>query len=190
MGSEDSIEAAATLDSSQVERLAIDTVHSSIGFSVRHMVLSTLRGRFTRFSGEIKYDRSEIAHSSLRILIDAASASTDNDDRDKDLRGSNFFSVKEFPEITFSSRQVKALCKGYVCIGELNLRGVIRQIEIPFEITGRQKDLQGKERIGFDGSFTVDRVDFGMKFNPLLANGGPIIGREIRVDLSVEAIRS
>lgn len=190
MDSQGIAETVAAADSSELERLVIDPAHSSVAFSVRHMVLSTLRGRFTRFSGDIAYDRSDISHSLVNVRIDAASVNTDHGDRDSDLRGANFLNVQLFPEITFASKEVKSLCKGYLCIGDLTLRGVTREVEIPFEITGRQRDLQGKERLGFDGALAVNREDFGISFHPLLANGGPVIAKDIKIELSMEAVKS
>lgn len=173
----------------EIEKLVIDSVHSSIGFSVRHMVISNVRGRFTRFSGKILYNRVDAVHSSVTLTIDVASVNTENADRDNDLRSSNFFDVGQFPQMIFRSKRIEQLCEGYVCEGDLTLHGVTQEIAIPFEITGRQTDLQGKERIGFEGELKLDRRKFGLNYNSLLANGGPVIGNEIKIDLSIEAIR-
>lgn len=173
----------------EVETLSIDPAHSFIGFSVRHMVISSVRGRFTRFSGTISYNRLDPVRSSVNVTIGAASVNTENSDRDSDLRSARFFDTGRFPQITFRSRQIEQTCEGYVCAGSLTLHGVIEEIAIPFEITGRQTDLQGRERIGFEGQLKLDRRKFGLTYNTLLANGGPVIGNEITIYVSVEAVR-
>jgi polyisoprenoid-binding protein YceI len=172
-----------------IEKLIIDPVHSSIGFLVRHMVISNVRGRFTQFSGTIFYHRLDITCSSVTVTIDAASVNTENADRDNDLRSSNFFDTAKFPEITFCSRRVEQQCEGYVCVGDLTLHGVIKEIAIPFEITGRQKDPWGKERVGFESELKLDRREFGLTYNALLDNGGLVVGNDITIDLSIEAVR-
>lgn len=173
----------------EIEKLVIDPVHSFIGFSVRHMVISNVRGRFTRFSGTISYNRLDTVRSSVSLAIDAASLNTENPDRDKDLRSAHFFDIERFPQIAFRSKRIEQTCEGYVCVGDLTLHGVTEEIAIPFEITGRQTDLQGKERIGFEGELKLDRRKFGLAYNALLANGGAVVGSEIKTDLSIEAVR-
>jgi polyisoprenoid-binding protein YceI len=173
----------------EIEKLIIDPVHSSVGFSVRHMVISSIRGRFTRFSGVISYNHLDPARSSVNVTIDAASVNTDNSDRDNDLRSPKFFDCAQFPQIAFRSKHIDQLCNGYVCVGDLTLHGVTEEIAILFEITGRQTDLEGKERIGFEGELKLDRRKFGLNYNTRLANGAPVVGNEIKIDLSIEAVR-
>ncbi len=180
---------AITPAAEEIEELVIDPVHSFIGFSVRHMVISNVRGRFTRFSGTISYNRSDRVRSSISLVIDAASVNTEDSDRDNDLRGASFFDTRTFPQIVFRSKQIEQMCQGYVCVGNLTLHGVTEEIAIPFEIAGRQTDLQGKERMGFEGESRLDRRKFGLIHNPLLANGGPVVGNEIKIELSIEAVR-
>lgn len=173
----------------EVERLSIDPAHSFIGFSVRHMVISSVRGRFTQFRGTISYNRLDPVRCSASLTVDTASVNTGNSDRDNDLRTANFFDVSRFPEIVFRSTRFEQMCEGYVCVGNLTLHGVTEEIAIPFEITGRQMDRSGKERIGFEGELKLDRRKFGLTHDALLANGGPVVGNEIKIDLSVEAVQ-
>lgn len=177
------------ISAKEVEKLSIDLVHSFIGFSVRHMVISNVRGRFTRFSGIISYNRLDTVRSSVSLTIDAASMNTGNSDRDNDLRSAHFFDIERFPQIAFRSKRIEQTCEGYVCVGNLTLHGVTEEIAIPFEITGRQTDLQGKERIGFEGELKLDRRKFGIAYNALLGNGGLVVGNEVKVELSLEAVR-
>jgi polyisoprenoid-binding protein YceI len=173
----------------EIEKLVIDPVHSSIGFSVRHMVISNVRGRFTRFSGAISYNRLDVARSSVAVSIDTASVNTGNFDRDDDLRGPNFLDAGQCPQMVFRSKRIEQQCDGYTCVGDLTMHGVTKEIAIPVEITGRQTDLQGKDRIGFEGELTLDRREFGLTYNALLANGGPVVGNEVKIQLSIEAVR-
>lgn len=177
-------------DAEEVEELAVDPKHSSVSFSVRHMVLSTIRGSFTRFSGTVLYLRSDVPRSSINMAIDARSVCTGDSGRDARLRSSGFLDAAAFPQITFRSMEVRELCRGCVCAGDLTIRGVTRRVEIPFEITGRQTDLQGKDRLGFAGQAQLDRNDFGIGYDKRLPNGGPIYGSEITIDLSLEAVSS
>lgn len=186
---ETAVRKAMSSAAKEVELLRIDPVHSYIGFSVRHMVISNVRGRFTRFSGTISYNRLDAACSSVSLTIDAASVYTGNIDRDNDLRSARFFDVDNFPQIVFRSKRIDQTCEGYVCAGGLSLCGVTEEIAIPFEITGRQTDLQGMERIGFEGGLKLDRRRFGLNYGALLANGGPVVGNEITIELSIEAVR-
>lgn len=174
----------------EVEQLSIDPAHSFIGFSVRHMVISSVRGRFTQFRGTISYNRLDPVRCAVSLTVDTASVNTENSDRDNDLRSAKFFDTGTFPEIAFRSTRFEQTCEGYVCVGDLTLHGVTQEIAIPFEITGRQTDPSGKERIGFEGEFKLDRRKFGLTHNRLLANGGPVVGNEIKIDLSVEAVRA
>ena len=183
------VERASAVAPEVVERLLIDPVHSSIGFSVRHMAISNVRGRFARFSGAISYNRLEVDRSSVAVTIETASVDTTDSERDTDLRSTKFLDAARFPKVVFRSKHIEQQCDGYTCIGDLTLHGVTKEIAIPFEITGRQKDLQGKQRIGFEGGLKVDRREFGLTYNAFLANGGLVVGNEVKVELSVEAVR-
>lgn len=173
----------------EVEKLIIDPVHSSIVFSVRHMVISNVRGRFTRFSGTISYHRSDPVRSVVSVSIDPTSVNTENTDRDNDLRSPNFFDAAKFTQIIFRSKRIEQQCNGYLCVGDLTLHGVTEEIAFPIEITGRQKDPWGKERIGFEGELKLDRRKFGLTYNARLDNGGLVVGNEIKIELSIEAVR-
>lgn len=188
MEAKTSVKEATPSATKEVETLEIDPVHSFIGFSVRHMVIGNVRGRFTRFSGTISYNRLDATRSLASFTIDAASVDTGNAERDNDLRSERFFDAAQFPQIAFHSERIDQTCEGYICVGSLTLYGVTEEIAIPFQISGRQTDLQGKERIGFEGDLKFDRRKFGLIYNVRLANGGPVVGNEIKIELSIEAI--
>lgn len=169
------------------DRYAIDRSHTSIGFSVRHMVISNVPGRFTEFSGEILYDEEDISKSSVNVTIQAASVNTDNERRDNDLRSANFFEVEKHPEITFRSTQVKKQGDGLLCTGILTMHGVSKEITFPFKILGVLNGERGS-RMGAEARLALDRRDFDMKFSRTLDNGGLIVGNEVDITLNVEAI--
>jgi len=185
----EAVKEAITPTAEEIEKLVIDPVQSLIGFSVRHMVISNVRGRFTRFSGRISYNRTDTVHSSVSVDIDTASVNTENTDRDNDLRGPKFFDAARFPKIVFRSKRIEQQCDGYLCVGDLTLHGVTKEVAFPFEITGRQKDLQGKERIGFEGELKLDRREFSLTYDERLGNGGPVVGNEIKIEVSLEAVQ-
>lgn len=189
MEAQRAVKETITSTAEEIEKLTIDPVHSSIGFSVRHLVLSNVRGRFTRFSGSISYNRLDAVRSSVNVAIDVASLNTESSDRDNDLRSANFFDARTFPQIIFRSKRIEQLCDGYICVGDLTLHGVTREIAVPFQITGRQKDPSGKERIGFEGEVKLDRREFGLTYNARLDNGGLVVGNEVKIELSIEAVR-
>ncbi len=173
----------------EIENLVIDPANSSIGFSVGHLGISHIRGRFIRFSGSMIYDRLDISRSSVDIVIDTTSVDTDHSGRDSELRSWNFLDTRSFPRIVFKSRWIEPQCEGYLCGGELTVHGITKEVEIPFEILGRQKDAEGKDRIGFEAEVTLDRREFGLTYNARLENGGLVVGNEVKIQLSIEAVR-
>ena len=169
------------------EDYKIDPVHSSANFSVRHMMVSTVTGRFAGgVSGAIHYDDKDISKSSVKATIKVGSVNTDNENRDKDLRGPNFFDADKYPEITFESQRVEKRGDGYVAIGNFTMKGVTKQIELPFTIGGRINDGKGHGRIGVQSSTTVNRQDYGISWNRTVDGGGMVVSNEVKIDLNVE----
>ncbi|MFC1585166.1 YceI family protein [Fibrobacterota bacterium] len=167
----------------------IDPVHSSIGFAVKHLVVSTVKGDFTEFSGTIIADEKDLNNSSVKVAIKAPSINTSNAKRDDHLRAPDFFDVKKYPEITFTSKKVKKQGKGYVLEGTFTMHGVSKEIAIPFAIAGPVKNPWGKYVIGIEGGLTIDRRDYGLTFNKALEGGGLLIGHEVKIELNIEAVR-
>jgi polyisoprenoid-binding protein YceI len=166
----------------------IDVAHSWIGFSVRHMMVTNVRGRFTDFSGTIAYDEQDITKSSVSVTIKAASINTENADRDRHLRSADFFDVEKYPEITFVSKRIEKRGADYVCLGTLTIRGVSKEVAIPFTITGKVKDQRGNTRIGVEASLTINRLEYGISWNRLLDAGGMVVGNDVKIELSIEAV--
>ncbi len=168
----------------------IDRAHSTISFSVRHMLISRVRGRFTRWSGYINLDDETPAGSSVRIRIDASSVDTSVPDRDAHLRSPDFLYVERFPEVTFMSKNVeRAGDRRYVVTGELAIRGVPQEVALDVRETGRGKDPWGALRIGFNAKVSLDRRTYGLRWNQPVDNG-VLVGDRVDIDILIEAIRA
>ena len=158
----------------------IDPNHSSVNFAVTHMMVSTVNGRFNAFDGKILLDEKDITKSSVNVTIKTASINTDNSARDNDLRSAGFFDVEKFPEITFQSKSVEKKGNDYVAHGTLTIRGVSKDVDLPFELKGPVEAGKGKV-MGAHGSLTVNRQDYGV------AKAPGMVGNDVKIDLNVEA---
>ncbi|WLT32022.1 YceI family protein [Geothrix sp. PMB-07] len=163
----------------------IDPVHSEISFKIRHLLAKT-SGRFTKFSGTVKVDTADISKSSVEVTIEAASINTDNEGRDKHLKGADFFDVEKFPNITFKSTSVKEVAKGKLEVtGSFTLHGVTKTITFPITNAGTQPGMQpGVTVAGFiDGAVTINRNDYGIKTYP------GALGDDVAIALNIEAAK-
>jgi len=167
----------------------IDPVHSSISFKIRHLVISKVKGRFDEFSGTIDFNEKELSRSKAEVEIATASVDTDNKDRDQHLKSAEFFDVKKYPTMTFKSKRIDRKGEKLVAVGDLTLHGVTREVELPIEFGGKIVDPWGKTRIAFEGNATIDRTQFGLKWSKTMDNGGLMVGNEVNISLSVEAIK-
>ena len=169
----------------------IDTTHSGINFSVRHMVVSKVRGRFAKFSGSVELDEYDLTRSAVDVTIDAASIDTGTAQRDEHLRSADFFDVAKFPELRFRSNGIEKLSEDrYRVSGELTIRDVTREVKLEVEYGGQNKDPWGNERIGFFAKTAVDRKDFGLGWNQVLETGGVLVGDRIEIELEIEGIKA
>lgn len=169
----------------------VDKAHSEVTFQIRHYV-TRVRGRFTDFAGTIVANAANPEASSVEFTIKAASIDTDNEYRDKDLRGTNFFEVEKFPEITFASTKVvPAGNDRYEVTGLLTMHGVSKKIVLPVTYLGSlaTRDRQGREgaKGGFETSLTLNRKDFGITWNRALDTGGLMLGDDVTVQINIEA---
>jgi polyisoprenoid-binding protein YceI len=166
-----------------------DSAHSSVEFTVRHLLVSKVRGRFTKWRGTLKLDEQDIVRSSLDVAIDVASVDTHEPQRDAHLRSGDFFEVDKYPHITFKSKRVEETGKGRLAVtGDLTIRGVTREVALDVERGGIvAKDPWGKRRAGFSASATINRKDFGMTFNQVLDQGGLALGEEVAIAIEIEA---
>ena len=173
------------------ENWNIDLAHSGIGFSIGHMVVSKVRGRFGKFTGSILLDDDDLTRSSVEVTIDASSIDTGTPQRDAHLRATDFFDVETFPELRFRSKRIEKLDEArYRVIGDLTIRDVTREVPLDVEYGGRGKDPWGNERIGFVAKATLDRKDFGLKWNQVLEAGGFLVGDRVDIDLDVQGVKA
>ena len=169
----------------------LDTAHSGINFTVRHMVVSKVRGRFAKFTGSVALDESDFTRSVVEAAIDASSIDTGTAQRDDHLRSADFFDVERFPELRFRSTRIeKVAADRYRMTGELTVRDVMRPITLDTEYGGRGKDPWGNERVGFTARGALDRKDFGLKWNQALETGGVLVSDRVELELEVQAVRA
>jgi polyisoprenoid-binding protein YceI len=169
----------------------IDQAHTRIGFTARHAMITKVRGSFTEFEGKVHLDEQNPNASSAQIVIKVHSVDTGNADRDAHLRSNDFFSMDEFPQITFASTAAEKLGDGdFGLTGDLTVKGVTRPVTVDFEYQGSAKDPYGNLRAGFEGKAQVNRKDFGVTFNAPLETGGVLVGDKITLEFDVSLIRS
>jgi polyisoprenoid-binding protein YceI len=173
-----------------IETWQIDTTHSSIGFTVRHMVVAKVHGRFTRYEGRL-FVNGNLARAQAEVKIDAASIDTQVEARDNHLRSPDFFDVAAFPRIIFRSKRVEEAGKErYRVVGDLTLREVTREVVLEVEFLGRVTDPFGAERLAFNARTSIDRKDFGLTWNKALETGGVLVGEHIDIELDVQAVKA
>lgn len=172
-----------------VDLYEFDPVHSSIGFGVRHMVITTVRGKFNKFEGRILYDPENITQSSVEVTIEAASIDTGIQKRDNHLRSADFFDVEKHPQITFKSQRIEKTAEGFVAHGPLTMHGVTRDVAIPFTVAGPVKDAWGGLRIGAEANLAIDRRDWGLNWNQALEAGGVLVDNNVRIELNIQAVK-
>ncbi|MGH3756324.1 YceI family protein [Actinophytocola sp.] len=167
----------------------IDPAHSTVGFSVRHL-MSRVRGRFTEFSGEIVVADTP-ANSSVTATIELASVNTGNDMRDNHLRTKDFFDVEQTPKMTFASTDVRASGGSWVLTGDLTIRDVTKAVEIQLEFLGVDPTgLQGEQRVGFEGHTSITRSEFGVSFGVATEGSKVVMGDRVDIHLEIEATLS
>jgi polyisoprenoid-binding protein YceI len=169
----------------------IDAAHSGINFSIRHMVVSKVRGRFTKFTGTLRLDDGDLTRSSVEATIDASSVDTGTAQRDAHLRSPDFFDVERFPELRFRSARIEKLENDrYRVVGELTIRDVTREVTLDAEYAGRGKDPWGNERVAFAAKAALDRKDFGLGWNQVLEAGGVLVGDRVEIELDVQVVKA
>lgn len=167
--------------------LQADPVHSSASFSVKHMMVSTVRGEFTKLSSTLVWDKTDPAKSSVEAKIDAASVDTHNEKRDGHLKSPDFFDAAKCPDITFKSNKVqKAGGNKYKVSGDLTMHCVTKPVTLQAEATGPVKGMSGANSYGVSATGTVSRKDFGLVWNKALEAGGVAVGDEVKLNLDLE----
>ena len=166
----------------------IDGSHSAASFSVKHLMVSRVRGRFGTLSGTVTI-ADDPTQSSVEVTIDTASINTNDHKRDEHLRSADFFDVERFPALTFHSTGVRHV-KGarWEVDGELTIRDTTRPVTLDLELVGVESDPWGGQRVGFEAKTEIDREEFGLTWNAALESGGVVVGRKVRIELDVEAV--
>lgn len=166
----------------------IDKAHSEVTFQVRHL-LTKVRGRFSDFEGTIEYDDENPENSEVNVTIQAASIDTNERDRDTHLRSADFFDVQTHPALTFQSRGISRKgTAGFDLTGDLTIHGVTRTVTVAVNFLGKAKDPWGNERVAFEAEAAINRRDYGLNWNAALETGGFLVGDEVKISLSVQAV--
>lgn len=168
----------------------IDPAHSNIEFAVRHLMISTVRGRFGRLNGTVDFDDRHPTRSSVRLSIETDSIDTREERRDAHLRSADFFEVDRFPAITFVSTGLTGVVTGnFTVTGELTIRDITRPVTLEVSSEGQGADPWGNQRAGYSAKARLRRSEFGLSWNQLIEAGGVAVGDEIAITIDVELIR-
>jgi polyisoprenoid-binding protein YceI len=168
----------------------IDPAHSVVGFRIKHLGITTVPGKFSKFKGTVTLEKHESTAARVEAIIEAASIDTGVEARDKDLRSPNFFDVEKFPEIRFVSTKVSPVKDDkFVMEGELTMHGVTKMVKLDAVLGGEVKDPWGGMRAACSATGSLDRKDFGITFNKVLETGGLVVGEKVQIDIEVEGVR-
>ena len=169
----------------------IDPAHTDVGFAVKHLMISTVRGRFAEVNGTIRLDGGDLTRATVEAEIATASIDTRQEQRDTHLRSADFFEVEAYPTITFRSTRVEQIKDNrYRITGDLTIRDVTREVVLEGTDEGRGKDPWGGERLAFSATTTIDRRDFGLTWNQALETGGVLVSTEIKITIDVQAVKA
>lgn len=169
----------------------LDPAHTSVDFTVRHMMFTNVRGSFSDVAGVINFDPANPAAASLEATIKTTSINTGAADRDNHLRSADFFDVENHPEMTFKSTSIEVASPTAAKLtGDLTINGTTNSVVFNVEFLGSGPSLFGDERAGFEASFEINREDFGLTWNQALETGGVLVGKEIKVTIGAQAIKA
>ncbi|HEY8432431.1 MAG TPA: YceI family protein [Sandaracinaceae bacterium] len=171
-------------------RYAIDASHTTVGFSVRHMMITNVHGEFEKVEGEVLYDPSNPENTKITASIDVASIHTREAKRDEHLRSADFFDAENHPKMTFASKSVRKTKGGFEVTGDLTIRGTTREVVLEVtDVTDEHTDPWGGRRIGASAKAKIKRSDFGMQWNAALEAGGVLVGDEVKISIDVSLVR-
>ncbi len=166
----------------------VDPLHSTVGFSIRHLAINEVVGFFTNFTGTIEYDAQTPEASKASGTVKVASVDTRVEARDKHLRSADFFEVEKYPDIKYETLSAKKVGDEWVVKGRFTLRGITREIDLKGTLSGPIKDPWGKTRIGLTAATTINRQDYGLKWSQKLDSGGLVLGDLVKIELHLEAV--
>ncbi len=174
----------------EIARYVVDPDHSTLGFSIDHMVVSKTRGQFLDYTGFIDMDPDAKVVKTIEATIKTASINTNHQKRDTHLKSPDFFDVEKYPTMTYTLKSYQKTGDRYTAIGDLTLHGVTKEITLVGDFNGVSKDPWGNVRAGFTAEGTINRKDFGINWNKTLDNGGLIVGDEVLIKLDIECIKA
>jgi polyisoprenoid-binding protein YceI len=167
----------------------LDPTHSTVEFSAKHLMITTVKGRIADVEGIIYTNEKDSKNSSVEAILKATSIDTRTDQRDQHLRSADFLNVEKYPEIKFRSARIDGGREEFKLTGDLTIRDVTKEITLNVRFEGQAKDPWGGERVGFSATGKIDRRDFGLTWNQVLETGGVVVGNEIKIELEVQAVK-
>ena len=172
------------------ERWEIDSSHSSIHFSVRHLMIAKVRGQFGRWTGTLQVPDGDFRKAELSVVIDATSIDTRVADRDAHLRSADFFDVEKYPDLTFTAAEIKPAGGGrFELLGDLTIKGTTKRVSLAVEDAGRATDPWGNTRAVFSAKGSISRKEFGLTWNQALETGGVMVGDQVEIEIDIEAVK-
>ena len=168
----------------------IDPAHSAIGFVVRHMMVTNVRGSFGKVAGSVEYDGKDVSSVVADVTVDTTSITTNNEKRDAHLKSPDFFDVATYPTLTFKSKRVQKVSAGkFQLIGDLTMHGVTKEVTLDVEGPSQAIVAQGATRVGASATTTLNRQDYGVKWSRNIDGGGVVVGDEVKVTLDLELVK-
>jgi len=165
----------------------LDKAHSDIQFAVRHMMISTVRGRFEEFDGIFDVNEADPTQSKIEVVIQAASINTKEPQRDADLKSPNFLDVEKYPTLTFKSTRIEKIDDAQArMIGDLTIKDITKEVVLDVEYAGQAKSPWGTVSAGFTATTKIDRKDWGLTYNAVLETGGVLVGDEVKINIELE----
>jgi polyisoprenoid-binding protein YceI len=168
----------------------LDPAHSQIEFAVKHMMITTVRGQFRKFTVDVDFDEAQPERSTVVAHIEASSIDTGMEARDAHLKSADFFETEKYPELTFRSNRIEPSGDGYKILGDLTIRGETRPVTLEAEIGGVVPNMQGGRRAGFDATTKISRKAFGLSWNVALESGGFLVGDEIKISIDLAVLQA
>ncbi len=176
-----------TPPAARAETYQIDPSHSHIGFSIRHMVISKVKGQFGKVDASLEHVEGTVTKA--RAVIETASIDTANENRDEHLRNEDFFDAAQYPQITFEATRIAKQDGQWIAHGKFTMHGVTKEIALPFKVNGPVKDPWGNTRLGIEARTTINRQDYGLSWSKTLETGGLVVGNEVELEIEAEFIR-
>ncbi len=173
--------------SGAADNYTVDPAHTRVGFSVRHLGISNVKGKFNEFAGSLVLEGNALEAASATIQV--GSVDTGVAQRDRHLRTADFFDATNYPTMTFKTKLVEKSGEGFTLVGDFTMRGVTRELRVPVTVSKPIKDPWGKQRIGLEAKEKLNRKDYGIAYNQLLETGVAAVGEEVELDINAEAVK-